>query len=252
MISVIVPIYNVSDFLWPCLESLRKQTYTNFEVIFVDDCSTDSSIQVLEEFLSGVGDDLKYKRVCHQKNRGLGAARNSGISCAQGDFLFFLDSDDVLAHDALEKLIKEQELHNADVVIGSVGLIDCNGDVIDKVEHRSRFLNIDKDRKYLLGGTFVSAWGKLYKREYFLSVIESYPEGCAYEDCIPYLKMVLSSKWAKIRETDGIAVYWRVREGSLSRSHVRIKDLKKYLEFYKEKLPPKDFLLFLRFMRFRN
>lgn len=95
MVSIIIPIYNVELYLHDCLESLNRQTIKDFEVIFVDDCSSDTSVQILEHFLR---DDCKFKYtfIKHETNRGLGAARNTGVSFAKGDFYFFLDSDDTL------------------------------------------------------------------------------------------------------------------------------------------------------------
>ena len=104
--------------------------YKNFEIIFINDNSTDDSIEVLNTFLQKTNQHITHTVISHPSNKGLGAARNTGINVAQGDFLFFLDSDDVLAYDALENLIKAQNLYDADVVIGSVGLIDESGQKI--------------------------------------------------------------------------------------------------------------------------
>ena len=245
MISVIVPIYNVSNYLLPCLTSLYKQSYKNFEIIFINDNSTDDSIEVLNTFLQKTNQHITHTVISHPSNKGLGAARNTGINVAQGDFLFFLDSDDVLAYDALENLIKAQNLYDADVVIGSVGLIDESGQKIKEYIHQSRLLNIEKDRKYLLGRNFVCAWGKLFKKQYFLSTIGQFPETGAYEDCIPYLKMILSTKTSKIYEVPSIAVFWRQRPGSISRSHTREDDILTYLKYFQKKLNTKDLLLFI-------
>ena len=160
-------------------------------------------------------------------------------------FLFFLDSDDVLAYDALENLIKAQNLYDADVVIGSIGLIDESGQKIREYINQPRFLNIEKDRKYLLGRNFVCAWGKLFKKQYFLTTIGQFPETHACEDCIPYLKMILSTKRSKIYEVPSIAVFWRQRAGSLSRSHTREDDILTYLKYFQKKLDTKDLLLFI-------
>ena len=112
MISVIIPIYNVEKFVAGCLTSVRNQTYRDIEVICVDDGSTDNSGKIADSFSES---DSRF-RIIHQKNGGLSAARNTGIRAANGDFVFFLDSDDYLHPRALEILMTAQIATNADVV----------------------------------------------------------------------------------------------------------------------------------------
>lgn len=202
-------------------------------------------MEVLNRFLLNNDQHIRHTVITHSINKGLGAARNSGIHVAKGEFLFFLDSDDVLAYDALEKLKQAQSLYDADVVIGSVGLINESGKKIREHIHPSRFLNIEKDRKYLLGRTFVSSWGKLFKTQYFLTTIGRFPETRAYEDCIPYLKMILSSGKSKICEISAIAVFWRQRKGSISKSLTREDDILTYLIYFQKNLSARDLLLFI-------
>lgn len=92
LISVIVPVYNVEGYLDECLNSIRQQTYTNIEILLVEDCSTDSSMTVLQAHLV----DTRLKLIPHQKNRGISVARNTGVEAATGDYLIFVDSDDII------------------------------------------------------------------------------------------------------------------------------------------------------------
>lgn len=112
-ISIIIPVYNTSRYLRQCLNSILSQTLTDIEIICVDDGSTDNSLDILNEY------KLKDSRiiVLHQKNRGGGAARNLGMSIAQGKYLSFLDSDDFFQHDMLQCAYDIAEKHNADVTI---------------------------------------------------------------------------------------------------------------------------------------
>lgn len=98
MISIIVPVYNVEDYVKRCLESIAAQTYLDFEAILVDDGSTDSSGRICDEFVSK---DSRF-RIIHQKNAGLGFARNTGLDYATGEYVLFLDSDDSLLPETLE------------------------------------------------------------------------------------------------------------------------------------------------------
>ena len=103
LISVIVPVYNTGAYLVPCMESLLDQTHQNIEIILVDDGSTDGSEAVCDEFARR---DSRAK-VIHQKNSGVSAARNAGLETAEGEYVFFLDSDDILPPDSLEQLLTE-------------------------------------------------------------------------------------------------------------------------------------------------
>lgn len=111
-ISVIVPIYNTGKYLAACMNSLLKQTFQDTELICVDDGSTDNSLQILREFAAADG----RIRVIEQTNKGVGAARNAGIALAQGKYLLFVDSDDLLLPEALEYLWEESCYHEADIL----------------------------------------------------------------------------------------------------------------------------------------
>ena len=110
MISVIVPVYNVETYLKECLDSLLAQTCEDLEVIMVDDGSTDSSGRVCEEYAAC----YDHFHVIHKENQGLGMARNTGLQYVTGDYVTFLDSDDYLAPDCLERLYETLEAEQAD------------------------------------------------------------------------------------------------------------------------------------------
>lgn len=112
-ISVIVPIYNVEKYLTRCLDSIVNQTYTNLEIILVNDGSTDSSPKICEKYL----EDQRVQ-VLHKENDGLGMARNSGLDVTTGDYVLFVDSDDYLEHDMIEILYKEMLEYQADTCVG--------------------------------------------------------------------------------------------------------------------------------------
>ena len=101
LISVIVPVYKVEQYLHRCVDSILAQTYTNLEIILIDDGSPDRSGAICDEYAAK---DSRI-RVIHQKNAGLGAARNAGLDVCSGEYIAFVDSDDTLPEDALEQLI---------------------------------------------------------------------------------------------------------------------------------------------------
>ncbi len=112
LISVIIPVYNVEDYLRECIDSVLCQTYHNFEIILVNDGSTDSSGEICDEYVE------KDERVTviHQKNGGLSVARNTGLSEANGEYVYFLDSDDYIEKNALETLLVIAQKDNSDIV----------------------------------------------------------------------------------------------------------------------------------------
>lgn len=115
--SMIIPVYNVSTYIERCARSIFEQTYQNWEAIFVDDCSPDNSVQVLESVLHDYPKLTDRIRILHHgHNRGLAAARNTGIDAAKGEFVMHVDSDDWLESSALELLVKKQQETGADIV----------------------------------------------------------------------------------------------------------------------------------------
>lgn len=108
LVSIIIPIYKVEPYIIRCIDSVLHQTYRNIEVILVDDCTPDKSMQVAIDYIekSPHGKDLKFIYLHHDHNRGLSAARNTGIDAATGDYLFFLDSDDYIFKDCISHLIE--------------------------------------------------------------------------------------------------------------------------------------------------
>lgn len=123
-ISVLVPVYGVEKYIGRCAETLFSQTYDDLELIFVDDCSPDDSMAVLNEVLSRFPQRQSQVHVIkHEHNRGLGAARQTGLQAATGDFLFFVDSDDYVSTDAIELLCKRQKESGADMVDGGFAYV---------------------------------------------------------------------------------------------------------------------------------
>ena len=127
LISVIVPVFKVEAYLAKCIESIRCQTYSNFELILVDDGSPDGSPQICDDY-AAVDDRI---RVIHKNNRGLSSARNAGLDIAQGEFICFIDSDDYIKPEYLETLLTLQRKNNADLVICEYDYVEKNGNVYD-------------------------------------------------------------------------------------------------------------------------
>lgn len=149
-ISVIIPVYNSASFLERSVNSVINQTFANWELILVDDGSKDRSGQICDEFAQ------RDNRVCviHQENAGAGAARNAGIEIAKGEYIIFVDSDDMIEPDYMELLSK----HNEDLVFIDVDRVDEQGKVLGK-EYLSKYKGLKKDEILRSQMTGRVAWG---------------------------------------------------------------------------------------------
>ena len=178
LISVIVPVYKVEKYLEKCIESVLKQTYTNLQIILVDDGSPDNCGKICDEYAKK---DSRIE-VIHKVNGGLSDARNVGIAKAKGKYIGFVDSDDYIKEDMYEILINLIKEYDADVSI-------CNlYDVIDGKEYIrnnengiQEYSRLEILKEVLLDKNIQSyAWNKLYKKELFDEI--KYPIGKKYED----------------------------------------------------------------------
>ena len=165
MISVVIAAYNTEKYIEKCLESLKKQTYTDFEAIVVVDGATDKTLEICEKFS---GQDRRFITV-YRKNGGLAAARNTGLEKCGGEYVAFVDSDDYVGPDYLEILESAIKINNCDISACGYILEDENGNERYRTERKDElmdnemFLNnmlIPLNRSY---GAFV--WNKLYKNE---------------------------------------------------------------------------------------
>ena len=138
-VSILIPVYNVEKYIERCARSVFEQTYEDLEIIFVDDCSPDNSIAILNRVMEDYPNRKEQiKIIRHEKNRGLAAARNTGMENVIGEFVMFVDSDDWVSKDAVTLLLKEQERSNADMVIGAVAVRDSKGENFIYPVHSNR------------------------------------------------------------------------------------------------------------------
>lgn len=233
-VGVIVPVYNVERHLRRCIESILAQTFYQFELILVDDGSTDASGKICDEY----EEKDRRIRVIHKKNGGVSSARNRGIEESVNEYLAFVDSDDFIDRKYLEILFQSMEKNQADLII-------CNSTQIDEGQKTERKECEDKEllsepeiisraeayRRMLIGrqATF-APWGKLYRRELFHSVC--YPEGEIFEDISVIDKIVEASN--VIVYVDYGGYYYLARKesivhGKVSIDHWAVIDNSRYL-----------------------
>lgn len=211
LISIIVPIYNVENYLRQCLDSIQNQTYKKFECIMVNDGSTDSSQQLAEEYLT----DSRFKLI-NQSNKGLSGARNTGINHIREESIFvaFVDSDDYIYPDFLETLIEHIE-DDVDII---EGMIENFHDEIkvDRVCHNfEKKILISKDDKLgelALNEMRVSVFPKLFRKS--LLTEDFFPEGWIFEDLAVIPELVShSGKWIKLPK---VIYAYRIRPNSIT------------------------------------
>ena len=186
LVSVIIPVYNVEQYLDECVQSVLCQTYRNLEIILVDDGSTDRSGVICDEYAQK--DDRV--RVIHKKNGGASSARNVGLDNAKGDYIYFLDSDDWLDYSALEKMLNPLLNSKADFSFCEAYAVDeKSGEVSKKNYAYHRDYGIDNSKtcfvEMLQNKEFhVAVWMILYRSAFLMKHAIRFYEGIMYEDCI--------------------------------------------------------------------
>lgn len=209
LISVIVPVYKVEKYLEKCIESVLKQTYTNLQIILVDDGSPDNCGKICDEYAKK---DSRIE-VIHKANGGLSDARNVGISKAKGRYIGFVDSDDYIKEDMYEILLNLIKKYDADVSICNLyDVIDGNECIRNKENGIREYSRLDILKEVLLDKNIQSyAWNKLYEKELFDEI--KYPIGKKYEDI--GTTFYLFEKCNKIVVTSEPEYYYLKRADSL-------------------------------------
>ena len=215
--SIIIPVYNVEKYIYRCLDSIKKQTYKNFEVIVVDDGSPDSSDKIISKF---VKKDQRF-RYYKKENGGLSDARNFGLNYVTGDYIIFTDSDDYLDVDLLKHLNEIITTKNYDVIKYMVCLVDDNGQVIrnEKCVHEGRC-----DFAFLTDFEYSEpAWTYAYKTSFWQKGKYQYTKGKIHEDY--GLTPLILAQAESIYVLNAIGYYYVQRKGSIVNGSV--KELKR-------------------------
>ena len=210
LISIIIPVYNVKDFVGKCLDSIAQQKYENLDIVIVDDGSTDRSGKICDEFAALD----KRMRVFHKKNGGLSDARNFGIKKAKGEIIAFVDSDDLVSENFVNAMYEEMTKSDADVVVCGYNLVKPKKEVMSGKEAAAKLLtqqeNID-----------IVAWNKLYKKSLFMDNNIWFPKGQKHEDTLTTYKVL--SKARKVVYLDE-ALYCYVERGDSIMKTGRIEE----------------------------
>ena len=237
-ISVVVPMYNAEKFLSLCIESILNQTFKNFELILIDDCSTDDTLKIAESF-----DDPRIKILRNEKNLGNpGPVRNVGIKNSCGNFIYFMDNDDFILPQALETMFEAIQKNNSDVVYSTQWLAAVNpnfdnpNDIKCKLVKEFPASEVSKnlmDRvwdEFILCHTHVAPWLFMHRKNFLLENNIRFPNEVA-EDVFFTLDVI----WAtdKIKKIEIPLYIWRERKESASHRIDRLSaNIKSVLALY--------------------
>jgi len=227
LVSIVIPVYNVEEYIHECVVSVINQTYKNLEIILVDDGSPDNCPQICDEYA------MKDNRVIvvHQKNGGLSAARNSGISKASGKYICFLDSDDYIKNTAIEKLLNTAKNNNSDLVFFDANILFDE----KKKKHKKIHQYFIREKKYKPDAGYKLLL-KLYKENVYFPPVQfnfikkdlidnnklKFLENILHEDELFTIELFINSKRAAhCHET---LYTYRKREGSITTNKVNAKN----------------------------
>lgn len=223
--SIIVPVYNVEKEIKKCLDSIKNQTYGDFEVLCVDDCGKDSSMDIVREYAQK---DNRFKILTHEHNRGVSAARNTGLDNANGEYTMFVDSDDWLETNALEIIKNNFEKSKSEVIIFNI--YNCYPDGKKEINDTTNFKKANQTQVLLTENNLNTFIGVVWNRAYKTSLINDnhirFPEGMIIEDSDFTFKISMHLKSVFLID-EVLYNYLRNREGSYTTEDAvnnRIKD----------------------------
>lgn len=221
-VSIIVPVYNVEKYIEKCIVSLLEQTYTNIEIIIVNDGSTDNSGNLCAQ-LKKRDDRIK---VYHKKNGGLSSARNYGIKKSTGDYLAFIDSDDYVSHKMIENLLQLSCKTDSDIIICNYCQFFENSEANFSFDEKYEVLEQEEALKLLFLNKIDNyAWNKLYKKSVFQNL--EFPDGKNFEDIGTTYKAFLNANFICITEAK---LYGYLQRSNSLTGNISKKSMNDYID----------------------
>ena len=214
LVSIIVPVYKTEDYLEECLDSILAQKYKNIEILCVNDASPDNSQEILEKFATK---DARIRVLTHPKNKGLGAARNTGLKNANGEFIAGVDSDDWIEPTMISRLVRRQKMTNADIVVCGYTMLYEDLSPPQPVEPRLVKKNVNIKKHSIFSLVNPPFWNKLWRRSLFVDNGIEFPDRIYFEDNATTPKLVAHSK--VIKRCRAYLYNYRIREASIMNSH---------------------------------
>lgn len=228
-VSIIIPVYNVASYIEDCLNSVLSQTYPNIECIIVDDCGQDDSMCIVKSILTAKSSRLEVRIVTHEVNKGLSEARNSGIREATGDYLYFLDSDDYIAEDAIERMVTMLEKHAVDFVVGDIATFGEDSEQKDYLRMESGYLFGNKkiSHSYSESLWYMMAWNKMVSRSFLLKNEVFFAPNIYHEDELWSFKLALVANSMAV--CNRVTYFYRIRKNGSIMSNLTMKHVEDML-----------------------
>ena len=223
MVSIIIPIFNVEDYLEECIESVLNQTYDNYEVILVNDGSTDRSGEISKKY----SEKFNNIYLINQDNKGVAEARNIGIKHSRGEYLYFLDSDDMIQNNMLEVCMNKFKENDIDIVFLGYMLFEGNKILEKNLMKSDKCILTGKEflkysSKMMLGRNF-QMWDYVFKKELWIKNNISFKKGLIFEDTHAYIDIFMKN--VNVAIIDEYLYLYRNRKESITRK-------KSYSKYY--------------------
>lgn len=232
-VSVVLPIYNVEQYISQCLDSIIKQKHSNLEILCIDDCSPDNSVEIVKQYMQK---DSRIKLIQHNQNKYLGGARNTGIENSTGKYIVFIDTDDMISEDFISSLYKSAELDDADFAY--------NHNIIFYYEDINLYKQPKGKFSHIKNNFYTSACLKIYNLNFLITNNIKFVENARYED--NHFWYLVQSYAKKFTITDKGEYYYRRNNSSImaqKRTLLKNHDLLRLFDIYLQtvKSNPKNF-----------
>lgn len=190
-VTIVIPIFNVEQYIVKCITSVMQQTFIGeIECLLIDDCGTDNSVEMAKETICGYSGNIEFRMIHHRANKGLSAARNTGIREAKGEWIYFLDSDDYVTADCIDTLVKVAKNYPKSQIIQGGAItstgypvhIDMESDNGNIVDYMDEAAAIKKSVIFCDTCYSCSVWNKLIRKSFILDNHLFFKEGVYYED----------------------------------------------------------------------
>lgn len=232
LVSVIIPMYNVEDYIEDCLISLKEQTYKDIEILVINDGSTDNSLTIAKN----IAEEDNRIKIYTKENGGLSSARNYALNKISGDYITFIDSDDYVSKDYIKKLLEMINKYSTDIAICGYSKLENKRIVHTLDNYYEELLTTkkiiddmynNKDSKHI---SYMTAWGKLYKSSLFEGI--SYPSKKHEDEFITYKLYLRTNRICYVNEE--LYIY-RIRSGSIMNTEFNLNFLDR-MDMYEERI----------------
>lgn len=224
LVSIIIPVFNVENYIIQCLTSVIHQTYNHLEIIIIDDCGIDNSMSLIYSFISQYKGPFTFKIIKHKYNKGLSAARNTGTSEAKGEYIFYIDSDDMITPDCITLLVNKAITTNAEMVTADYKMIGGEDFFKGHLKKESDDIftgSYNILEAYCIGLYNITAWNKLIRLDFLKSNNIKFIENILHEDN-PW-NMEIAYKLSKVALVKKVTYLYVFRKESISNNKIKLQ-----------------------------